>query len=71
MSFDDAINSRIPGESIIVVPSPDMAEAYLSGVNLEEGIVEREEFPNASGLYARVRYRNRIPEDKVFISADS
>lgn len=65
---EDAIQQRLPGEQVLIVDSTETAEVYLSNLQGNLSEIIREAYPNAIGLYARIRYKDRIQEDKVFIT---
>jgi hypothetical protein len=68
-SFENVWQKRMPGEQWLTLDSPETAEVYLASLNIENAMVCRESFPNAAGLYARIRYPGRIPENKVFVAS--
>jgi hypothetical protein len=69
--FEQALKNRIPGENLIMLPSAEVAEIYLAALDPKLTEVVREAFPNSQGLYACIRHRNRIPEDKLFVFLES
>jgi hypothetical protein len=60
-------DSRLPGEQWLVLDSAATAEAYLAGYDSQKAQVVRMDFPNPEGLYAKIRYADRITEDRIYI----
>lgn len=59
----------MPGEQWLMLDSPQAAEAYLGTYSGTNAIIQRETFPNAEYLYARIRFPNQIPQHRVYITA--
>ena len=62
--------ARLPGEQWVLLDSVATAEAYLA-TYLSSGppsSVLRQPYPNADGLYAKIRFPDRIPEHHVYVA---
>lgn len=62
-------SKRLPGEQWLMLDSIDSAEAYLATYASQQVSVVREEYPNPQGLYARIRFPDRIAEHRVYIAS--
>ena len=60
--------ARLPGEQWLLLDSVAVAEAVLATYSAEGITIHREPFPNPSGLYARIRFADRIPQNRIYIS---
>ena len=61
-------SARLPGEQWVLVDSVQAAEAYLATYNPLEVRITREGYPNPQGLYARIRFPDRIPQHRIYVA---
>ncbi len=69
--FPEALENRLPGEQWVTLESPELAEAYLASFEPSQVIIYREPWPNQNGLYARLQYPDRVPQDKIFVPLET
>jgi hypothetical protein len=65
--YEAALMQRMPGEQWVTLDSVGHAQRYLDSLTQEPVRIIREPYPNPLGLFARVRYPDRIPELKLFV----
>lgn len=59
--------SRLPGEQWVLLDSAETAEAYLR--TYKDNQVIKEPFPNAQGLYARIRFPDRALQHRIYVAS--
>lgn len=65
--YEAALMERMPGEQWVTLDSLEHAQRYLDSLAQEPVHITQEPYPNPLGLFARVRYPDRIPELKLFV----
>lgn len=61
-------SQRMPGEQWVVLDSIEAAEAYLLTYQADAVTIQREPYPNASGLYARIARHGQVLPHRIYVS---
>ena len=61
--------ARLPGEQWVLLDSTQAADAYLATYKNDQVI--KEAFPNEEGLYARIRFHDRILQHRVYVTGNA